>query len=156
MYNRIFVNEWLIKMENNITLQQGLDLFQKKNKKIFKKQSISKKGEAFLLNHDIAHVIFGCNTTLYGEGVVKIWTTFGTTLSFWKVVNGYNEASAFSLFKMYSFTHIMKNIFRFLIVIPKTIFRAKKMSKPWPFSEYQSYLNMPISEIRKEFNIQNL
>lgn len=143
-------------MDDNITLQQGIEQFQGKYKKYFSKKSSSKEGEAFLRCHDVAHIVFGCDTTIYGEGVVKIWTTFGTTLSFWKVVNGYNEANAFELFKMYSFRHIMKNIVRLLLVIPKVIVRAKRMSKPWPFLEYKPYLNTPITELRKEFNIQVL
>ena len=145
-----------LKMNDRITLQEGLDKFYEKNRKYFSKRSISKEGEAFLKCHDIAHIVFGCDTTIYGEGVVKIWTTFGTTLSFWEVVRGYDEASAFELFKMYSFRHVMKNIFRFLVVIPKTIVRAKNMTKPWPFSGYKAYLNTPIADIRKEFNIHSL
>jgi ubiquinone biosynthesis protein Coq4 len=143
-------------MDTTITLQQGLEQFQAKNQKYFSKRNTSAKVEEFLRNHDVAHVVFGCDTSLYGEGVVKIWTTFGTTLSFWKVPGGYYEVNAFHLFRRYSFRHIMNNILRFLCSIPKTIFRAKRMSKPWPFSNYQSYLDKSISEIRTEFNIQIL
>lgn len=143
-------------MEDSITLKQGLNKFQKQNRKFFSERSISDEGEEFLSCHDIAHVVFDCDTSIYGEGVVKIWTTFGTTLGFWKVVSGYNEASAFELFRMYSFKHVSINILRYLVVIPKAIVRAKRMSKPWPFSNYRPYLNTPISIIRKEFNIQVL
>lgn len=141
-------------MSDEITLQQGLDIFHKKNMEYFSDRSVSKDGEEFLKCHDIAHVVFGCDTTIYGEGVVKIWTSFGTTSGFWKMVKGYNEASAFELFKMYSFRHVLRNIARFLWVIPKTLVRVKRMTRPWPFSDYEQYLNIPISEIRKEFNIQ--
>ena len=141
-------------MENNSTLQQELDKFYKKNKKYFSERVISEDGKQFLKCHDISHVVFGCDTTLYGEGTVKIWTTFGTTLKFSKVIRGYNEANAFELFKLYSFRHIMKNILQFLFVIPKVIIRAKRMKKRWPFMEYETYLDTPISEIRRAFNIQ--
>lgn len=141
-------------MEENLTLRAGIARFHKKNKKYFAKRSNSEAGEAFLADHDVAHIVFGCDTTIYGEGVVKIWTTFGTNLSFWKVINGYQEASAFELFRRYSFGHILKNILRFMVVIPKVIVRAKRMSKPWPFSGYSAYLDTPLVEIRKAFNIQ--
>lgn len=140
-------------MEDHITLLQGLEKFNAKNMKYYDGRPVSKEGEQFLRCHDIAHVVFGCDTTLYGEGVVKVWTTFGTTLGFWKVISGYNEVNAFELFRMYSFRHVMKNIIRFLVVIPKVIIRAKGMSKPWPFLAYEEYLDAPISEVRKEFNI---
>ncbi len=141
-------------MIKEITLQQGLDKFHEKNVKYFSDRPMSKEGKRFLLSHDIAHVVFGCNTSIYGEGIVKIWTTFGTNLGFWKVINGYNEVNAFNLFKMYSLQHIARNIIRFFLIIPKTIIRARQMSKPWTWSNYQPYLNKPISEIRKEFNIK--
>lgn len=141
-------------MKENITLAEGLTIFQRKNATVFTKKELSKEGKEFLDCHDIAHVVFDCGTTLYGEGVVKIWATFGTTLSFWKVTKGYNDASAFQLFSQYSIGHIIKHILHLLSVIPKTIFRARQMSKPWPFTKYQAYLDRPLSEIREEFNIR--
>jgi len=140
-------------MNNNQTLQQGLELFQLKNTKYFSERVYTDRGEAFIKSHDIAHVVFGCDTTIYGEGVVKVWTTFGSNLSFWKVTTGYNEVNAFELSRAYSKGHVVKNILGFLWVIPKTIIRARKMKKPWPFYDYEPYLDRPISEIRREFNI---
>jgi ubiquinone biosynthesis protein Coq4 len=140
-------------MAKRITLKQGLEKFHKKNLKYFSDRPKSQKAEDFLLHHDIAHVIFGCETSIYGEGVVKIWTTFGTTLRFWKMITAYNEANAFELFRMYSFRHVANNILRFLKIIPLTIARSRQLSKPWPWSNYKPYLNKPISKIRKEFNI---
>jgi ubiquinone biosynthesis protein Coq4 len=141
-------------MTKEITLQQGLDKFQEKNLKYFSDRPMSDEAKAFLSSHDIAHVVFGCDTTIYGEGVVKVWTTFGTTLSFWKVISGYNEVNAFELFKAYSFRHVAGNILRFLVIIPTVIERARKMKKPWTWLNYESYLNKPIAEIRREFNIR--
>ncbi len=143
-------------MDKNITLQQGIEQFYTKNLKYFSERTYTEKGNEFLRCHDVAHVVFGCDTTIYGEGVVKLWTTFGTTLSFWNVITGYNEANAFELFRMYSFRHIIKNLMRFFIVIPKVLNRANRMSKPWPFSDNKQYFNTPLSEIREEFNIKVL
>lgn len=143
-------------MEDNVTLQEGLEIFQEKNAQYFTQRPMSEQGSAFMRSHDIAHVVFGCDTSVYGEGVVKLWSSFGTTAGFWKVVTGYNEVNAFALFKQYSVKHVFKNIVRLLLVIPKALFRVRRMKKPWPFSDYKCYLNMPISEIRKEFNIHVL
>jgi len=142
--------------KEEITLREGLDQFHKRNQQYFSKRKMSKQGEEFLRYHDMAHVVFGCDTTIYGEGMVKIWTTFGTNWSFWRVTKAYNEVSAFELSRQYSFRHVAKNILRFLITIPKAIFRAREMNKPWPFSECDAYLDIPVSEIRQEFNIQVL
>lgn len=69
---------------STITLRQGLEMFHKENKDYLShdKEGISSKAKAFFMSHDIAHVLFGCDISLFGEGSVKIWTIFGTTLRF--------------------------------------------------------------------------
>ena len=143
-------------MDGDLTLQQGLDIFNQKNRQYFSQRTYSAEAEVFLKCHDIAHVVFECDTTIFGEGLVKIWTTFGTTWGIWKVISGYNEVNALELFRMYSFQHVAKNIIRLLVTIPTVIIRAKRMTKPWPFSDYKNYLDTPLSEIRKRYNIQLL
>ena len=147
-----------MKAERNITLRQGLEQFHKKNEEYLShnKNGISSEAKTFFQSHDIAHVLFGCDISLLGEGSVKIWTIFGTTLGFWNHIRGYQEANAFELSKDFTLAHIVSHIFKFLCSIPVLIFRARKMNKPWPWSEFEPYLDMPISEIRKEFNIQVL
>ena len=43
-------------MGDDLTLQQGLQAFNKKNNKYSDKRSISGAGDAFLKCHDIAHI----------------------------------------------------------------------------------------------------
>jgi len=145
-------------MESNITLRQGLKRFRNeyKDRLSHDKEDASNEAKAFFESHDIAHVLFGCDITLYGEGSVKIWTIFGTTLGFWNHIRGYQDANAFELSKYFSIFHIAKNIFKFLIAIPKIIIRAKQMSKPWNWIGFEKYLDTPISKIREEFNIKTL
>ena len=143
-------------IEDRITLRQGLEKFHReyKNHLSHTEKEISHQAREFFKSHDIAHVLFGCDISLFGEGSVKIWTIFGTTLGFWNHIRGYREASAFRLSRNFTFAHVMRNIFKFLFSIPILIVKARKMHKPWPWSDFESYLDMPINEIRQEFNIQ--
>lgn len=145
-------------MEDSTTLRQGLEKFHReyKNHLSHNKKGISSEAQAFFISHDIAHVLFGCDISLYGEGTVKIWTIFGTTLGFWKHINGYRSANALELSKSFTLFHVITNIFKFISTIPVIIIRAKRMHKPWPWREFEPYLDTPISEIRKEFNIKVL
>ncbi|MEB8330216.1 hypothetical protein OO009_12700 [Flavobacteriaceae bacterium KMM 6897] len=147
-----------MKREINITLKQGLEKFYKEHKSHLNhnKEGIPSEVKSFFKSHDIAHVLFGCDISLFGEGSVKIWTIFGTTLGFWNHISAYKKANAFELSRDFSLVHVVSNIFKFLISIPALIIRSKKMHKPWPWSEYEPYLDIPISEIRKEFNIHIL
>lgn len=143
-------------MQTEETLQQGLKLFQQKNTQYFSEQEYSDSGKKFIKAHDVAHVVFGCDTTIYGEGIVKLWTTFGTDQSFKEITAGYKDVNAYELSRGYSFSHVTQNILRLIKAVPKTILRARKMSKPWSFYNYQTYLDTPISAIRQEFNIDVL
>ncbi len=138
-------------MDHKKTLQEGLKEFQKRNGQYFSDTVYSDAGNEFLKCHDIAHVVFGCDTTLYGEGLVKIWTSFGTTSSFMEITKGYREVQAYHLFSEYSVGHFRKHLLKLLGVIPKALIRTRKMSKPWPFKDYAQYLDQPIEEIRRIF-----
>ena len=145
-------------MENNITLREGLEKFYIDYREFHShtEEGISSEVKAFFKSHDIAHVLFDCDISLFGEGKVKIWTIFGTTLGFWNHISQYRKANAFRLSKNFTFSHVLRNILKFLYAIPKLIYKAKKMHKKWPWAGYDPYLDTPISEIRKEFNIQVL
>ena len=141
---------------NLLTLREAIAEFHQKNANLFATREIAPEAKEFFRCHDIAHVVFDCNTSLYGEGKVKLWTIFGTTLGFWQHLKGYADAEALNLFKQYSFSHLLKNIFKILANMPRIIISAKHMSKPWPWHDHDRYLDMSLDAIRKEFNIKTL
>jgi ubiquinone biosynthesis protein Coq4 len=142
----------------NYTLRQGLEQFYKDHQSQLShnKAGIPDEVKSFFKSHDLAHVLFGCDISLFGEGSVKIWAIFGTTLGFWEHLKAYKKANAFELSRNFSLAHVVSNIFKLILSIPILIFRAKKMHKLWPWSEYEAFLDTPLSEIRKEFNIRTL
>ncbi len=137
-----------------LTLRQGLDRYTNANQGVLSTREVSDEAEQFFRCHDVAHVVFACDTTLVGEGTVKLWTIFGTTLGFWKHLRGYSEADAFSLFRQYSRRHLARHIGRLLVSMPSTILRARRMTAPWPWSEHEPYLDVSLAEIRAEFGIE--
>lgn len=140
-------------MGKDATLRQAFVSFHLKSNKTISETEIATSSTDFYNCHDIAHVVFNCDTSFQGEAMVKLWTIFGTTLGFAGHFKEYAKANAFEMFRRYSLKHILKNIFKILAVAPVVIIRASKMKKKWPWSSYEKYLDMPISEIRKEFNI---
>ncbi len=136
-----------------MTLRQKLEIFREKNKSYFSTVNQSQESKEFMDCHDIAHVVFGCNTSLYGEGIVKIWCTFGTDLRYSEITKAYAEVGAYHLAKQYSVIHVLKNIVILILTIPKAIYRSRMMTKPWPFRNYSHYLDKSMDEIRIEFGI---
>ena len=137
-----------------LTLREGLQRLRQQNTSVFSAREVTPEAEAFFRCHDTAHVVFGCDTSLYGEGVLKLFTMFGTTLGFWKHITGYFQADAGSLFMQYRWRQVAKNLLKVIIDAPRVILRARQMSKPWPWSEHAEYLDVAVSDIRREFNIK--
>ncbi len=136
-----------------LTLRQGIQRFAETNKAVLSDRETSEEADTFFRCHDTAHVVFGCDASIVGEGTVKLWTIFGTTLGFWHHLRGYSEADAFSLFRQYSRRHIAKHMLSLIANVPRTIGRARRMRKRWPWSEHEAYLDMSLAEIRAQFGI---
>ncbi|PHI21656.1 hypothetical protein CEQ90_02265 [Lewinellaceae bacterium SD302] len=144
--------------EKSITLKQGLEKFYEDYRENLshKDDGLPDEVRHFFKSHDIAHVLFGCDISLFGEGSVKMWTIFGTTLGFWKHIEEYRKANAFELAKNFEPVSYLSNLLKLMCAIPLLILRAKKMNRPWPWAEYENYLDTPIFKIREEFNIRVL
>lgn len=135
------------------TLRTELAGFLAANAKYFSDREVSTEAQEFFRCHDIAHVVFGCDATIVGEGKVKIWSIFGTTLGFRDHLKGYSEADAFALFREYSWTHVARSIARVLWNVPRAMYGARRMRKRWPWAAHAEYMDVPIAQIRAEFGI---
>lgn len=141
--------------EKDLTLRQGLEKFYSEYERHLShtKNDIPHEVKTFFQAHDVAHVLFGCDISLFGEGAVKIWTIFGTTLGFRNHIKQYRKANAYELSRNFSIVHSVGDFFKLMLYFPLLIIRAKRMYKPWQWSGFEPYLDTPLTEIRKEFNI---
>ena len=63
------------------------------------------------------------------------------------------RAEAFSLFRQYSVRHLFANVIRLMISIPCALLLTMRMSRRWPWDDHEAYLDWPIEELRRDFNI---
>ncbi|MBK2259198.1 hypothetical protein [Francisella philomiragia] len=111
-------------------------------------------------NHDITHILFGTIPfEIRGEAINDTWTLVGTNVT----LKGYKKFLRYVDYKTvinsykrkYKYTIIIYLVtLSYIPICLLTIFRAYKMSKKWNWYNYDEYLNIPLSEIRKEFNIK--
>ncbi|MEO0424011.1 MAG: hypothetical protein AAF184_16860 [Pseudomonadota bacterium] len=139
-----------------LTLREGLSRFRELNAKHVAEREQSAEASAFFRHHDVAHVVFACDTTLTGEGRVKLFTIWGTTLGLRGHLRGYTEGNAFSLFRQYSLRHVLRQLASVLGSVPTVWRRSRRMHRRWPWSDYDAYLDVPLGTIRRELNIQVL
>ena len=103
--------------------------------------------------HDAGHVIFGCDTSLRGETLIDTWTVFASTAG----LRGYLEYFKYpQVNQIFSETGYLRIALESMCCLPdvlRVIRRSRQLVSKWPWSTYENYLDRPLCEIRREFNI---
>ena len=120
-----------------------------------------RKGKIFV-DHDLTHVLFGCDTSLQGEILLKPWILFGTTINRDELkayamdpdVQMLNEegvqlmggrVKAYTL----SLTYYLPLFFWIWLR------RVRRMSAKWPHSDVtEDMMNTPLDELRRAYGIR--
>ena len=148
------------KQNCDLTLAEGLQCYYDsfpKNKEIF----VDTEGsETLLRDHDCTHVIFGLNTSIEQESILDTWVVWGSK---WKLkyIWGYQSLPQIKqlykdLYKEFGILGFLKIFWKLGGIKRKTMFRAFKMKKKWPFKMPEEYLSLKISDLREEHGIKIL
>lgn len=135
------------------TLIKGLEEYHSCNSGLVERRNVSTAEKEFFRCHDVVHVVFGCDTTLSDEAVVKISTIFGTSIGL-QVLRGYGSKESKEIYRKLSLFDIILTTIQSIILVPMTIWHCIQMRKRWPWSNYDRYLEMPLNEIRRKFGIR--
>ncbi|AJC48358.1 hypothetical protein IB642_04575 [Allofrancisella guangzhouensis] len=148
-----------LKQDCSLTLQECLEKYNK-NYPFLNANNGHDEASKWFRNHDITHVIFGTKPfQIRGEAINDIWTLIGSNVTF----KGYKEFFKFVDYKTVINSYLKKYKYKFIVYlvtlgyIPICVlaaFRAFKMTKKWDWYNYDNYLNTPVKDIRKEFNIK--
>ena len=136
-----------------ITLAEGLREYYASRDHLVTGRGISDAAQEFFRCHDAAHVVFGCSTELPDEGVVKIWSFFGTTAGL-GLLAAYRLPESKEIYETLGWGTIVHTAVRMLRLVPVTLWRCYQMVERWPWSQFDRYLAVPLAEIRSEYGIQ--
>jgi hypothetical protein len=136
------------------TLEEGLGEYYASREGLVQGRGISPAAREFFRCHDVAHVVFGCNTTLVNEGIVKVWSFFGTTGGSFRLLRAYRLLESQEIYAQLAWSDIVSASFRLVAVVPLVLWRSLRMRKRWPWSQFDSYLAMPLADLRREFGIE--
>ncbi|AEI34933.1 hypothetical protein [Francisella salina] len=142
-----------------LTLHESLEEYNK-NYSFLNSNDGHDEASKWFRNHDITHILFGTIPfEIRGEAINDTWTLVGTNVT----LKGYKKFLRYVDYKTVINSYKRKykyTVIIYLVTLSNipicllTIFRAYKMSKKWNWYNYDEYLNIPLSEIRKEFNIK--
>src|SRR5690348_6351783 len=65
------------KPRSNQTLAEGLREYYARNQNLYEADALNATKRDLFVNHDVSHVVFGCDTTRDDEIVIDAWTIFG-------------------------------------------------------------------------------
>jgi ubiquinone biosynthesis protein Coq4 len=145
---------------NNLTLQEALDIHYQINPQFTPwDQFDTPEARNLIKNHDISHVIFGCDTSYGGEYCVQTWNKYGSNLNI-----------SFTQFPKYIFNkdlvqivlpskliqYAMTHIGEFMNFRKQIKAQAKLMTKKWEYFKEEPYMDKTIGEIRAEYGIEIL
>jgi hypothetical protein len=138
-----------------LTLQAGLREYYASRDGLVGGRGISPAAREFFRCHDAAHVVFGCSTSLRDEAAVKIWSIFGTTAGL-GVLRAYRLPESQEVYEELAGSDIARTAARSLVFVPRVLRRCFRMHERWPWSEFGTYLDVPLREIRREYGIEPL
>jgi|TARA_B110000914_G_C15274248_1_gene359014 hypothetical protein len=140
------------------TLREGLEELYRHNPEA---ALVSKEKGKLFIDHDLTHVIFGCDTSLAGEMLLKPWTILGTTISIKEMkkyaadpeIQKIDKEGIALMGGMFKGT--LKVIFYY---VPQIFWiwltQVRKMNKKWPHSDItEEMLDAKICDLREEYNI---
>ena len=136
-----------------LTLGEGLDEFYGSRDDLVIGRGASDSARKFFRCHDAAHVVFGCGTTLTNEAMVKIWSFFGTTAGL-SLIRDYRSPESKEIYEQIEWGDVPGTALRSMVSVPVVFFRCLRMRKRWPWSDFESYTNVGLADIRREFGIR--
>ena len=118
------------------------------------------KGKSFQ-DHDVTHVIFGCDTSIRGEIILKPWILFGTDISRQEISDYMNDEEVKQLNKEGielmggTFVAVLKLVHLVPQFFITWFLRVRKMNIKWPHAGVSvDMFNARIVDLRNEYGIQ--
>lgn len=143
-----------VRQDSSQTLRDGIDEYYAHNAGLLDPAGMSPEVAALFRQHDAAHVVFGCDTTLRGETLVDTATIFGSSLGLRGYLAYLRLPQVNQIFSQAGYGRIAGELLRCLPDLARVAARSRRLARKWPWRDYQRYLDRPLRELREEFGIR--
>lgn len=134
------------------TLAEGLAEYFATHPGLKRGEDLSPEAREFFQAHDAVHVVYGCGTSMSDEAVVKLVSLFGTTAGL-RILRGYRLHESLDIYRQLPLFGTLAALFLAPCLITRTWRRCQRQRMPWPWSGHESYLAVPLREIRDRLGI---
>lgn len=135
------------------TLEEGLREYYASRDDLVSGRGASESAREFFRCHDAAHVVFGCDTSLTNEGMVKLWSFFGTTGGL-GLMRDYRSPESREIYRRIHPSEVISTGVQLLPLVAKVLMRCRRMKKRWPWSEFELHRGRKLIDLRYEYGIE--
>jgi hypothetical protein len=136
-----------------ISLAEGLAEYYREHPFLKRGDQLGPEAREFFRCHDAVHVLYGCDTSLSQEAIVKLSSIFGTSAGI-AVLKGYGLYDSIDIYRKLKAGDILNTVLASSIIVPRTLWRCSKQRRRWPWSEFDQYMPTPLRELRELFGIR--
>lgn len=136
------------------TLREGLGEYRARNPALLDAETMPADAAALFRQHDAAHVLFGCDTSLRGETLVDTWTIFASSIGLRGYLAYLKLPQVNQVFAEAGPLRIALVGARCLPDALRVVWRSRRVVPKWPWTGYERYLDRPLGELRDEFRIR--
>jgi hypothetical protein len=142
------------RQDSELTLREGLAEYYEGHRGLFRPSQLTEDSAGFFRSHDIAHVVFGLDTTLNDEALADAWTLLGTDVGLQRYV-GYLRTSPETqqLMKQIGWARTALISLRVLPQLFTLWLHTRKMTRKWPWEFNEGFMDVPLRDIRRKFHI---
>jgi hypothetical protein len=106
------------------------------------------------LDHDVLHVLYGLDTSLKSEGMLDVLTLAGTDCALSTYLHLINRPESKKLIQDIGYLKVTWFALTMWPLMIATFFRARRQTKRWPYTGYESRLDVALPVLREEFGIR--
>lgn len=142
-----------LRPDSRQTLQEGLLEYHASRDDLARGRGLSDQAREFFRCHDTAHVVFGCGTDLLDEGIVKLWSFFGTDAGFARLLADYRLPESQEIYETLAWRDVAATATRSPLFLPRVLRRCRRMRRRWPWARFDPHLATPLADLRDEYRI---
>ncbi len=136
------------------SLREAIDEYYARNPDLLDPQGLPPEVAELFRQHDAGHVVFGCDTSLRGETLIDTWTVVASTAGLRGYLEYFKHPQVNQIFSETGYWRIAVESARCLPDVVRVLVRSRRMTSRWPWSDYPRYLDEPLGELRRRFNIR--
>jgi hypothetical protein len=135
------------------TLAEALIEYYQANPKLKRDAALSPEAREFFQAHDVVHVVYGCNTSMPDEAIVKLSSLFGSSAGV-SVLRGYRLHESLEIYRRLPLGSTLAALMAAPYLIVRTIWRCLHQRAKWPWTDHEQYMHTPLRELRERFGIR--